>query len=112
MNTHVVTRRRPRYALGAGALMIGCAVNYFGDRLLGVRMELFHGLATFSFLWILDVFVVPFIVGLVVAWIFGLGGKWMCYFPPLIVRCLAYAQIRYVTGVPPEHSLIPMGWWG
>ncbi|HEX7155992.1 MAG TPA: hypothetical protein VF229_02190 [Burkholderiaceae bacterium] len=103
---------RPRIALGAAALMIGSAVNYFGDRLLGVKMELFHGLATFSFPWMLDVFVVPVLVGLIVAWIFGLGGKWLCYFPPLIVRCIAYAQIHYLTGVPQGSSLIPLGWWG
>ncbi len=103
---------KSRFALGAGALLVGSGLNYFGDRLLGVTMELFHGLATFSFAWMLDVFVLPFLVGLVVAWIYGLGGKWLCYFPPLIVRCIAYAQLRYLVGVPPGESLIPMGWWG
>jgi len=93
-------------------MLIGMSLNHFGDRLLGVKLELFSGLATFSFAWILDVFFVPFIVGLVVAWIFGMGGKWLCYFPPLIVRSLSYAEILYVSGTPHGSSLNPIGWWG
>ncbi len=102
-----------RYLTGLFALMTGVLVNYFGDRLLGVKMELFSGLSTFSFAWILDVFALPLIVGLIIAWIFGLGAKWLCYFPPLIVRCFSYAQILYgANGVPHGSILNPMGWWG
>ncbi len=97
---------------GLFALMTGVIVNYLGDRLLGVKMELFSGLSTFSFAWMIDVFILPFIVGLLVAWIFGMGAKWLCYFPPLIVRCFSYAQILYFTGVPHGSVLNPMGWWG
>jgi hypothetical protein len=103
---------KPRYALGSAALMIGSAVNYFGDRLLGVTMEFFHGLSTFSGAWMADVFLLPFVVGLVTAWIFGQGGKWLCYFPPLIVRALSYARISFEGDIPPGNALIPMGWWG
>lgn len=101
-----------KYVTGLVALLAGMALNYFGDRLLGVKIELFSGLATFSFAWILDVFLVPFLVGLLVAWIFGKGAKWLCYFPPLIVRCISYAEIVYVTGTPHGSNLNPMGWWG
>lgn len=101
-----------RYLKGLVALLIGMSLNHFGDRLLGVKIELFSGLSTFSFAWILDVFFVPFLVGLVVAWIFGMGGKWLCYFPPLIVRSLSYAEILYVSGTPHGSSLNPLGWWG
>lgn len=102
-----------RLVKGVTALLIGCALNYFGDRLLGVSMELFYGLETFSFAWILDVFAVPFGVGLAVAAIFGMGGKWLCYFPPLIVRLLSYYALAHsVQPLPPDSSLIPMGWWG
>ena len=93
-------------------MLIGMSLNHFGDRLLGVKIELFSGLSTFSFAWILDVFFVPFLVGLAVSWIFGMGGKWLCYFPPLIVRCLSYAEILYVSGTPHGSTLNPMGWWG
>jgi len=104
---------KPRYALGSAALMIGSAVNYFGDRLLGVRMELWHGFSglTSAVLW-LDVFIVPFIAGIAVAWVFGQGGKWLCYFPPLIVRVIAYLQLLYFDRIPAGSSLIPFGWWG
>lgn len=101
-----------RYLRGLVAMLIGMSVNHFGDRLLGVKIELFSGLSTFSFAWILDVFFVPFLVGLVVAWIFGWGAKWLCYFPPLIVRCLSYAEILYVSGTPHGSTLNPLGWWG
>lgn len=103
---------KQRYLRGMVALMIGMSVNHFGDRLLGVKIELFSGLSTFSFAWILDVFFVPFLVGLTVSWIYGMGGKWLCYFPPLIVRSLSYAEILYVSGTPHGSNLNPMGWWG
>jgi len=93
---------KPRYALGTAALMIGSAVNYFGDRLLGVRLELWSGLASFfGGLTLVDIFIVPFISGLVVAWVFGQGGKWLCYFPPLIVRAIAYTQMTVFHDIPP-----------
>lgn len=103
---------RNRYISGLVALLVGMALNYLGDRLLGVKIELFSGLSTFSFAWILDVFFVPFLVGMAVTRIFGMGGKWLCYFPPLIVRSLSYAEILYVSGTPHGSNLNPMGWWG
>jgi len=103
---------KQRYQRGMAALLIGMALNHFGDRLLGVKIELFSGLSTFSFAWLLDVFFVPFVVGLVVSKIYGMGGKWLCYFPPLIVRSLSYAEILYVSGTPHGSNLNPMGWWG
>jgi hypothetical protein len=103
---------KQRYFSGSIALIAGILLNYAGDRLLGVKIELFHGLSTFSFAWVLDLFFVPFLVGLLVAWIFGRGSKWLSYFPPLIVRCLSYAQIVYITGTPHGSNLNPLGWWG
>jgi hypothetical protein len=101
-----------RYISGLVALLVGMALNFLGDRLLGVKIELFSGLSTFSFAWILDVFFVPFLVGMAVTRIFGMGGKWLCYFPPLIVRSLSYAEILYISGTPHGSNLNPMGWWG
>ena len=101
-----------RFLTGLVALLAGVALNHLGDKLLGVRIEIFSGLSTFSFAWGLDIFVLPFMVGLLVSWIFGLGGKWLCYFPPLIVRSISYAEVLYVTGIPHGSNLNPMGWWG
>jgi hypothetical protein len=112
MTTHPQTITRSRFGKGIAALLVGSAVNHFGDRLLGVQIELFHGIQTFSFMWILDMFVLPFLVGILVAIMFGLGGKWLCYFPPLIVRIISYFEISHLTGVPHGSSLLPLGWWG
>lgn len=100
-----------RYVKAIAALLVGTSLNYLGDRVLGVKIELFSGLATFSFAWILDLFFVPFLVGLVVSWIFGAGGKWLSILPPLIVRCASYVQILYFTGTPHGSTLNPLGWW-
>jgi len=97
---------------GTLAIMVGCLVNYVGDKLLGVRIELFWGLQTFNFLWFLQLFILPILVGMSVSFIFGLGGKWLCYFPPLIVRFIAYYETAYIIGVPEGASLMPMAWWG
>ncbi len=106
---------------------MGIAIIHLGDRLLGVRIELFSGLATFNMAWALDMFFVPFVMGMTVAWIFGRDANhssidfrftqgisfviWLCYFPPLIVRSLSYLDILYVSGVPEGSSLMPFGLW-
>ncbi|MBI1174372.1 MAG: hypothetical protein GC139_03790 [Sideroxydans sp.] len=85
-----------RYARGILAVTAGMAVNFFGDWLLGARIEIFSGIATFTFPWMLDVFLVPFIAGLVVAKVFGSkGGKWLACLPPLFVRCISYAYMYF-----------------
>lgn len=100
-----------RLITGTIALIVGCLVNYVGDKLLGVRIELFWGLQTFNFLWFLQLFILPIFVGMSVSFIFGLGGKWLCYFPPLIVRFIAYYETQNIIGIPEGASLMPMGWW-
>jgi hypothetical protein len=116
-----------RHFKGTASLLIGMALIYFGDRMLGVKIELFSGLYTFNLAWALDIFFVPFLVGMVVAWIYGSeahhSGKafrfsqgismiiWVCYFPPLIVRSISYAEILYGTGAPEGSSLMPFGLW-
>ena len=112
---------------GISSLLIGTALIYFGDQVLGVRIELFSGLATFNFAWALDIFFVPFMVGMLVAGIYGREADhstessrftqgigiiiWVCYLPPLIVRSISYIDIYYVTGVPEGSSLMPFGLW-
>jgi hypothetical protein len=101
-----------RIKRGSVALLVGCLLNYLGDHLLGVRLELFQGLETFNTLWFLDIFILPFIVGGVVGMMYGLGGKWLCYFPPLIVRLYSYYEALKLPSYPDGASLMPMGWWG
>lgn len=98
---------------GVLAFFLGFMIIFFGDRLLGVHLELFHGLSTFGFAWFLDVFILPFFAGFCVAIVFGMGGKWLCYFPPFAVRLLSYYLFAAnYWQVPPEHHLMPKGWWG
>ena len=100
-----------RFYSGLLALIVGCLVNYAGDKIIGVRLELFYGLSTFNFLWFLQLFILPVFVGISVSMIFGLGGKWLCYFPPMIVRCLSYLEMQYLLDVPQGASLMPFGWY-
>ncbi len=104
--------RKPRITLGALAIMVGCLVQYLGNRLIGVRIELYYGLDTFNFLWFLQLFILPFIVGIVVSYIFGFGGKWLAHFPPLIILGAQYFESVYLIGVPEHAFLMPMAWWG
>jgi len=101
-----------RFFSAVGTVMVASGLNYFGDRLLGVKLELFSGLSTFSFAWILDLFLLPFLIGVLVSWMYGAGGRWLSYLPPFIVRSISYAEILYITGKPHGSSLIPLGWWG
>lgn len=77
------------FTRGVVAVLAGCVVIFMGDTLLGVQIEMFAGIATFTFPWMLDVFLVPFIAGLAVALIYKeRSGKWLAFLPPVIVRCL------------------------
>lgn len=100
-----------RVIKGLLALLVGCAIVHFGDRLLGVQIELWYGLDTFSFWWMLDMFLLPFIAGIAVSVVFGMGGKWISYFPPLLVRIANYYVLMH-SPLPPGTSLMTMGYWG
>ncbi len=99
---------------GAGAVLLAAVFIHFCDRILGVKIEAFTGgIGYFSPMWALDVFLVPFLAGLMVSRMFGFGGKWLAHLPPLIVRSLSYFAIAQdLTPIPPGSSLMPIGWWG
>ncbi|NDU85571.1 MAG: hypothetical protein G3H99_03045 [Ferrovum sp.] len=102
-----------KWVRGFFGLSVATVINHFGDRLLGVTIEVFTGpFSYFTFSWMLDVFLVPFIANFVLALIFGKGSKWLCYVTPLIVRGISYFNIAEISGVPQGGHLIPMGWWG
>ena len=94
------------------AMFVGCVVNYLGDWLIGIRIELFWGLSTFNFLWFLQLFILPVFAGIAVSFVYGLGGKWIAILPPLIVRYAAYYETVYIIDVPSGAHLMPLGWWG
>ena len=113
MNKRVLT-----IIMGIVAIAAGVLVNYLGDRLInyiapppGVRLELFWGVATFSPYWVLALFVPPLIAGFVVSMIYGLGGKLICYFVPIIVRGYSYYQMMEHDGLPEGVTLLPFGYW-
>ena len=96
--------------MGTLAILAGSVVIYLGDLLLGVNLEMFYGVSTFSPLWIVDLFFVPFVAGIVVSLIFGLGGKILAHLAPLPVRMLSYYQIN--NGPEPEFGVVlPLGYW-
>ncbi len=103
-----------RFYRGAAAVLLGSAFNHFADRILGVQIEAFSGgVGYFSPSWVLDMFLVPFIAGVLVSLIYGYGGKWLSFLPSLIVRSFSYFAIsHHLTGMAPGSSLMPYGWWG
>ncbi len=103
-----------RFLKGVIAVLVGIALNYLGDKLLGVRIEIFSGISTFTFAWMLDVFLVPFGVGLVVAWIFGKHAKWLACLPPLFLRCFFYVYVTLFDNPHPYVDFfyeVPLGYW-
>lgn len=93
------------------AVMAGALVVYLGDMALGVTLEFYFGVATFSPLWVLDLFLVPFIAGIVVSYIYGLGGKILAHLSPLIVRVASFYALNNGGAVPPGVEVLPIGFW-
>lgn len=93
------------------AITAGALVNYGLERMIGVRLELFWGVSTFSPTWILTVFVLPFIAGFVVSMVYGLGGKLLCYFAPLIPRIISYIQMNNYSDMPEGVTVLPIYYW-
>ncbi len=79
------------YKRGFVAVTAGMLLNFLGDWITGINIETFKGISTFTFSWMLDVFLVPFITGFIVAKIYrDRGGKYLACLPPLFVRCITY----------------------
>lgn len=97
--------------MGFVAIALGALINYAGDRLLGIRLELFWGVSTFSPIWVVDLFLIPFIAGFSVSMVYGLGGKLLCYFAPIIVRGISYIQMDNYPNLPEGVVLLPFWYW-
>lgn len=98
------------FAVALVAVFAGAAVVYAGDRALGVTLEHFYGVATFSPAWVLDLFLVPFIAGIVVSAIYGLGGKMWAHLSPVIVRLASYYE-AHQGALPDGAGMLPMSYW-
>lgn len=100
---------------GAAALFVGTALIVIGDWLLGNPIEVFQGMDTFTFAWAIDIFVVPFIAGWVVAKMYGeKGGKWLACVPPLVVR---FGAVYYLYLTDPAWNAdlsyhLHLHYWG
>ena len=79
--------------MAALAVLVGAGIVYLGDRMLGVRLEYYFGVETFSPAWTLDLFVVPFIAGIVVSLIYGLGGKILAHISPVLIRVYSFYEL-------------------
>ena len=88
----------------------GASVIYLGQNALGVNYGLFNGIGTFSVNFSIGLFVVPFIAGIVVAVIYGLGAKIIAHFPPMLVLIPSYFSLDPVI-VGPHYSILPLGYW-
>src|SRR5208337_3522638 len=108
------TSNAQRVYRGAGAIILASVFMHFCDRILGVRIEAFTGgVDYFSPSWVLDMFLVPCLAGVIVSLIYGFRGKWLAHIPPIIVRSVSYFGIAYhLTPIAPGSSLMPLGWWG
>jgi hypothetical protein len=104
-----------RKAIDAGiallAILVGASVVFFGDKLLGITLELYYGIETFSPLWVVDLFFVPFVAGIVVSLIYGLGGKILAHFSPLLVRVISYYEFNNGPVNLGDSIVMPMSYW-
>ncbi len=74
----------PMWLRGMMAFTAGCFLLDVGLRLLHIRIEWFIGMDTFSFSWVLAMFPLPVLAGVVIGLIYGFGGKYLAHFPPVI----------------------------
>ena len=97
-----------RYALSVAA---GTAVILLGDWLLGVRLEVFKGIHTFTFAWMLDLLVVPFVSGVIVSAVQrSRMGKWLAYAPPFLARSGTLVYLLVSAGSKAIHFSV--FYWG
>jgi len=108
----MLNNRQRRALTGVVAILAGMVVCFIGDYLLGVSVDLWWGINTFDTQWILAMFLVPFISGIVVSALYGLGGKWLCYLPPILVRMISYFSFAFgVIEVPDGAELLTFPLW-
>lgn len=99
--------------MGASAVLAGIVLNFLGDMLIGVKIEIFSGIATFTFPWMIDIFLIPFASGFVVSRIYGFkGGKYLACIPPLVVRVASYLHLHYFHPQGDFFYQLNLYYWG
>jgi len=98
----------PTWLRGISAFAVGGAVFQTGFQLLGVHLEWFAGIGTFSGSWILAMTLLPFATGILIGMIYGYGGKYLAHFPPLTVLVISYYLSMHMVA-PAGMQLLPMG---
>jgi hypothetical protein len=99
--------------IGAAAVLAGIVVNFLGDMLFGVKIEIFSGMATFTFPWMMDIFLVPFATGFFVSKIYGFkGGKYLACVPPLVVRSASFLHLHYFHPHGDFFYQLNLFYWG
>lgn len=92
------------------AVFAGAIVVEVGLRLLNVRLDVFFGIQTFNPIWVTAVFLLPFVAGIVVAIVYGLGGKILAHLSPLLVIVPQYFLLDTAT-LPEGVTQLPVGYW-
>jgi hypothetical protein len=92
------------------ALAAGAVVIYVGERVLNVSLSIFYGISTFNPIWAMNLILVPILAGLVVSFIYGLGGKMLAHFAPIPVQVYQYMDMSAQT-LPDGVSVLPVGYW-
>ncbi|MDH5231814.1 MAG: hypothetical protein OEZ58_05810 [Gammaproteobacteria bacterium] len=107
---NIVKQRLLEIFWASVAILAGALLTHLGLQLLSVRLDVFFGISTFSPTWILAVFFVPFLAGILVSAIYGLGGKILAYFAPLLVLVPNYFALD-AHMLPDGMSKLPLGYW-
>ncbi len=96
------------------SIMTGALVLFGLNVLFDVHLELFGSIADyFKPRLFIGLVLTPFIAGVVVSLIYGLGGKVLCYFPALIVYLFQYFSTAFGDGTIPDNvRLLPIGYMG
>jgi len=93
-------------AFSIGVLLIDTGLN-----LLDIRIEWFMGISTFTFAWVMAMFLVPFVAGMAVGGIYGFGGKYLAHFPPVAVLAWDYYESMMHFPLPEGIHLLPWPLW-
>ncbi len=92
------------------ALAAASVVIFVGNQVLDVSMDIFYGVSTFNPRWITNLFLVPFIAGIVVSLIYGLGGKIIAHLAPLPVMLFNYLSLDKAL-LPEGVVQLPIYYW-